>query len=1017
MIFRLIYTKGEFMSTIERTAYPRYSNRRKMKSSELDEFYTLNSSEVSLMNKYARGDKYRFNFAIQLKTFQNLGYFIALDELPDEIINHIRKTTKFHYRQSYGYERFEDDYSKSLYTHRDKIRTYLNVTKWDKQEINGCRKNLACKAAIKYAYEVSHNMNNIADIINAVIQHMIENSLELPSFHTLDHLVRHTRHIVNNKIFHQVMSKIELDGNQEKFVSLLYSDDSSYSTLFNNLKALPQKPSKRNFDNFIKHYHWLCSLGDAFTYLEGVAQIKIEQFAEETDKLSADEIKKMRLPKQYTYICSLIYLSQANARDALADMICRLVATGYKQAKQELDRLAENNKKDSCEVAELLKSIVERSTMKSDFNNYSNWVIDKITTAGGATQISKKCDDVIICNGTESRIFLSKMLLNRQQGLFHRLIETIAPKSSNNSDSLIQAIKFIQDNQKSTREYFDEVIDLSFTIDFWRSRIVKKIDGRQQMNRKELITSVLDALSKGLNSGDIYVDGARNYGDYRSDFLPWDKCLEYLDNYCEETGIDSTAQAMVDNLKKTFIEKANQIDNTYKRNPAFTIDADGRPSLKKYQAKPISENAKKLENILKSRMPERSMLDCLSNADYYVSWTDECTSTQGNDLKLDRPKEKFILASFSIATGLGATQTAKHVRGNVSARILSRVNQKYFTVKTLNKAITRVINCLNQFPLLKAWGTGDSCAVDGTIEEIHDNNMLAEQHIRYGKKGGIAYHHVADNYIALFSPFIQCGVWEAIHIIEGLLKNASEVQPKTVHADTQGQSLPVFAFSYLFGIKLMPRIRSWKELKMYRPIKGARYKNIDALFCEASIDWNLITLHWKDLMQVVLSIKYGKISSSFILSKLNSYNYRNRLYKAFQELGKALRTMYLLDYISDMDLRQTVTACTNKAESYNQFSDWIRFGSKKLVATNKPDEMEKSIKYNQLTANCIMLQNTIDLSNTLYNLKQEGYEFTYDDLTYLSPYMTDHLKRYGELVLDLKSIPAKIDDTRDRDLF
>ena len=55
-----------------------------------------------------------------------------------------------------------------------------------------------------------------------------------------------------------------------------------------------------------------------------------------------------------------------------------------------------------------------------------------------------------------------------------------------------------------------------------------KVDGIQQMNRKELITCVLDALSKGLNSGDIYVEGARNYGDYRSDFLPWDKCLDYL---------------------------------------------------------------------------------------------------------------------------------------------------------------------------------------------------------------------------------------------------------------------------------------------------------------------------------------------------------------------------------------------------------------------------------------------------------------------------------------------------------
>ncbi|MBX7553518.1 transposase [Streptomyces sp. tea 10] len=31
---------------------------------------------------------------------------------------------------------------------------------------------------------------------------------------------------------------------------------------------------------------------------------------------------------------------------------------------------------------------------------------------------------------------------------------------------------------------------------------------------------------------------------------------------------------------------------------------------------------------------------------------------------------------------------------------------------------------------------------------------------------------------------------EAVYIIEGLLKNASEVRPGTIHVDTQGQSKP-----------------------------------------------------------------------------------------------------------------------------------------------------------------------------------------------------------------------------------
>ncbi len=77
---------------------------------------------------------------------------------------------------------------------------------------------------------------------------------------------------------------------------------------------------------------------------------------------------------------------------------------------------------------------------------------------------------------------------------------------------------------------------------------------------------------------------------------------------------------------------------------------------------------------------------------------------------------------------------------------------------------------------------------------------LSVYHNRYGGYGGIAYHHVCDKYIALFTHFITCGVWEAVYILDGLLKNLSDIQPDTLYADTQGQSGSVFAISYLLGI-------------------------------------------------------------------------------------------------------------------------------------------------------------------------------------------------------------------------
>jgi TnpA family transposase len=91
----------------------------------------------------------------------------------------------------------------------------------------------------------------------------------------------------------------------------------------------------------------------------------------------------------------------------------------------------------------------------------------------------------------------------------------------------------------------------------------------------------------------------------------------------------------------------------------------------------------------------------------------------------------------------------------------------------------------------------------------------------------------------LFTHFITCGVWEAVYILDGLLKNLSDIQPDTLYADTQGQSGPVFAISYLLGIKLMPRIRNWKDCAFLRPSEDSTYKYIDPLF-KGVANWNLI---------------------------------------------------------------------------------------------------------------------------------------------------------------------------------
>ncbi|MBA2652790.1 MAG: Tn3 family transposase [Tatlockia sp.] len=997
------------MSSIEKTAYPRFPKRKKIKPAELHHSYSIQPDEINMINRTANKDKLRFNLAIQLKTFQRLGHFVEMSEIPSEIIIHIRQLLNYHHRLTPGYAN-----NRSLYRHRQKIREFLNVKYWGYEDIDGNKIHLGMKLAIKCAYDASQLMNNISDIINVVIEKLVHASYELPSFYRLNLLVRHTRHSVNNKIFHETMKKTKDSNQSEVFHNLLKLQDGVQRTLFNKLKEIPKRPSINRFHDFLDHFQWLMSFGNILHCLDGIAKIKIEQFAEEAYQLSADEINECSEAKRYTLIASLIYRSQANGKDALAIMFCRLIAIAHRQSKLELESKLNHSKEDTCNIVELFKKILQDGESIKEYTEFVQAFYQKVKDGGGFPFLTQKCNDILASHGNEYRIYLIDLIQKRRSLLF-KILKSLDLNSSTQDDKLIVAIKYLLNNENRRAEFITEDIDLSFATAFWNKQIMG-VD-KTKANRRAFESCVFEYVSKGLNSGDLYVKGARNYADYRAELLPWDDCLEHLDKFCEEVGIENNAKDMITNLQKLLIDKAQYVDQNYLNIPDFVINEDGRPVLKKYEPKQKSEHAEMIENLIRSRLPERNLLDILTNGHHYTGWADEFGPISGTEGKLENAIEKYILTNFCYGTGLGPTQTAKHVRFEIEPRTLSRVNKKHFTLNSLSKAIIRIINCLNEFPLLRTWGTGQRVGVDGTFEDIYDDNMVAEQHIRYGKKGGVAYRHIADNYIALFSTFIQCGVWEAIHIIDVLLKNASEVQPNIVHADTQGQSLPVFAFAYLFGIQLMPRIRNWKDLNLYRPDKKTTYRNIDSMFCDAEIDWDFLEMHWKDLMQVIISIKLGKVSSAFILSKLNSYNNQNKLYKAFQELGKVIRTIFLLDYVSDKELRQTITATTNKVESYHTLEDWIRFGSKYLVVSNDPDEMEKAVKHNDLIANCIMLQNVIDITDVCHDLIQEGYRIIAEDVSHMSPYMTDQFKRFGEYVLDLGHRPTNLEATRDKVLF
>ena len=566
---------------------------------------------------------------------------------------------------------------------------------------------------------------------------------------------------------------------------------------------------------------------------------------------------------------------------------------------------------------------------------------------------------------------------------------------------LVEAVQFIQSHRYHTRPHLAADIDISFLTQRWQQLVVEYHDGEQRLNRRHLESAIFTAVASELKTGDLYVVDSEDYADYREQLLNWDECQPHSAAYCQAVDLEPTADDFVEQLRQRLRTACQTFDVAFPANDLLMLDAENRLTLKRLAPQEKPEGLDELVFQLQNRLPKRQILDILSRLHQWFPFTQHFGPMSGSQTKMPDANARYLLTLFSYGCNLGPKQTAQHSRLPVTDRILKRINVQHISPEQLDRAVRDTINQYTRFDLPRFWGTGQTAAADGTQFDLYRNNLLAERHVRYGGYGGIAYHHISDTYIALFSRFINVGVWEAVYIFDGLLQNASDLQPDTLHADTHGQSEPVFGLSYLLGIQLMPRIRNWKKLTFYRADAQDYYPHVDALFTEV-IDWELIHTHWQDLMQVAISIQQGKVLPSMLLRKLRHDSRKNRLYRVFREVGRVVRTIFLLRYVADPQLRRQVYTVTNQMEAYNRFSKWFFFGDEGKIKHNDPLEQEKRIKYNDLIANLVMLHNVIDMTHLLQQLKLEGYAVNPKTIARISPYMTEHIRRFGEYVLDLE---------------
>ncbi len=292
------------MTSIERTAYPQF--RRLTSARVLHVFFTPTEDEAAWARERTETPESLLALLVDLKCFQRMARFCPREEIPHAVTDHVRHCLGLapEVEADHGAER-------TMRLHRAQVRKRQGATRDPR------RARALAAAAIREAPQVR---NHPPDLINVALERIIEASLELPAYSTLDEMAANIRTEVNEAIFAGIVARMGPEGRQ-RAQGLLDTAGSDGRSMFNRLKKPAQRATWSRFKAQAEYLDEVDELGDTARWLEGVAPAKVADFAGEAAAQDIDTLSRYGDAKKLALVACLAHTARMQARDALAEML------------------------------------------------------------------------------------------------------------------------------------------------------------------------------------------------------------------------------------------------------------------------------------------------------------------------------------------------------------------------------------------------------------------------------------------------------------------------------------------------------------------------------------------------------------------------------------------------------------------------------------------------------------------------------------------------------------------------
>lgn len=310
------------------------------------------------------------------------------------------------------------------------------------------------------------------------------------------------------------------------------------------------------------------------------------------------------------------------------------------------------------------------------------------------------------------------------------------------------------------------------------------------------------------------------------------------------------------------------------------------------------------------------------------------------------PNESALLATIlADGTNLGLSRMAAASEG-VTRDQLMWTHDAYIREDTYRAALASIINAHHRLPFSAVWGSGTTSSSDGQFFRGAKRGASGgDINARYGVDFGFSFYtHNSDQRAPYHVNVISAATHEAPYVLDGLTSHGTDLDIHEHYTDTGGATDHVFALCAMLGFRFCPRLRDFPDRRLI-PLGQAR-----------------------------------------------AYPYIASL------LGKIERTLFMLDWLENPELRQRCHAGLNNSEQRHVLTQAVyTFRQGRIIDRSHEAQQYRASGLNLVIA-AIVYWNTSYMAEAVEHLRNAGESVAAGHLAHTSPIGWEHIAFSGDFL-------------------